>query len=139
MKKHDHLRMPSLGDRSPLGMCDTLVGAAAFVAAYATAAGWQIAFWGIDPDHPDCADAILRKDGARRAFFAPNHLTLLNDSAARRGKVGRENRDCALGVAFGRRPPPILYRKTMDPHRLRHRIEWIIVYRDPAGRFSSGP
>ena len=54
-------------------MGDTLVGAASFIAAYATPSGWQIAFWGIDQDHPDCADAILKKDGVTRVFCAePN-------------------------------------------------------------------
>ena len=73
MKRLTIYECHSLGDRSPLGMCDTLVGAASFIAAYATSAGWQIAFWGIDQDHPDCADAILRKDGQTRVFCAePN-------------------------------------------------------------------
>ena len=58
----------SLGDRTPLGACNTLVGAAAFIAAYASMAGWQIGFWGIDPDHEGCADAILRKGTETRVF-----------------------------------------------------------------------
>ena len=46
MKKLTIYECHSLGDRSPLGMCDTLVGAAAFISSYASMAGWQIAFWG---------------------------------------------------------------------------------------------
>ena len=61
MKKLTVYECHSLGDRSPLAMFDTLVGAAAYLAAYATEQGWQIAFWGIDQDHPECADAILKK------------------------------------------------------------------------------
>ena len=73
MKKLTVYECHSLGDRSPLGMVDTLVGAAAFIAAYATTLGWQIAFWQIDPDHEDCADAILRKGTETRIFCAePN-------------------------------------------------------------------
>ena len=73
MKKLTIYECHSLGDRSPLSMCDTLAGAAAFISSYASMSGWQIAFWQIDEDHPDRADAILKRDGKTRVFCAePN-------------------------------------------------------------------
>ena len=73
MKRLTIYECHSLGDRSPLGMADTLVGAAAFVAAYATSAGWQIAFWGIDRTMRTVPTPSSRKT-ARPASSAPSQM-----------------------------------------------------------------